>query len=312
MSKYSRLRWIAARLLRRRCAIAFIAAAPLASAAAQGSGWAPVEQALGRKGAMQPGDVAKFGFPRGDLRVMIGDLQLKPALALGSWVAFKHAPDGRAMAMGDLVLTESEVNPVVSALEQGGIEITAIHNHLLGSAPFTMYVHIRGVGKDVDLARAIRHALEASKTPLEAPAAAAPAPLELDTSAVARALGYSGTANGGVFQVSVPRNERITEGGMDVPPAMGVATGINFQPTGGGRAAITGDFVMTGSEVNTVMRVLRDGGISVTALHSHMIDETPRLYFMHFWANDDAIKLARTLNAALVRTNSSKPKITDR
>ncbi|HEY4130508.1 MAG TPA: DUF1259 domain-containing protein, partial [Gemmatimonadaceae bacterium] len=231
---------------------------------------------------------------------------------LGSWVAFERASDGHVMAMGDLVLTESEVNPVVSALEQGGVEITAIHNHLYGTSPFTMYMHIRASGKDVDIARAIRHGLEASKTPLQAPPASPPAPLGLDTIALAKAIGYSGKVNGGVFQVSVARNEHITEAGMDVPPSMGVATGINFQPTGGGKAAITGDFVMIGAEVNTVMRVLRSGGISVTALHSHMIDENPRLYFMHFWANDDAIKLAHTLNAALVRTNSTKPKITDR
>ncbi len=291
---------------------AMLGAFPFYCVDAQASTWTPVEQALGRTGAMQPGDVMKFSFPRRDLHPTAGDVQIKPALALGSWVAFKRMPDGRAMAMGDLVLTESEVNPVVSALEQGGVEVTAIHNHLIGASLLTMYMHIHAVGKETDIAHAIRHGLEASKTPLDTVAAAAPAPFELDTSGLAKALGYSGKVNGGVFQVAVARSERITEDGMDVPPAMGTATSINFQPTGNGRAAITGDFVMLGTEVNPVIRALRDGGIFVTALHSHMIGENPRLFFMHFWANDNALKLAHTLNAALMHTNSIKPKVTDR
>ena len=154
----------------------------------------------------------------------------------------------------------------------------------------------------------IRHALESSKTPLDTAPTAPPAAVDLDTAAVAKALGYGGRINGGVYQVGVARNEKIMEGGHEVPSSMGLATSINFQPTGGGKAAITGDFVMIGSEVNAVIRTLRDNGIAVAALHSHLIDETPRLYFMHFWANDDAIKLARGLNAALAETNSVKPR----
>ena len=285
-----------------------IAALPVTLRAQGSPSWAPVEQILGRAAVPQAGDVMRFNFPRRDLRVMIGDVQVKPSFALGSWVAFKRLPDGQAMAMGDLVLTESEINPVISALQQGGIEQTALHNHLLGASPTTMYLHINAVGKEQDIARALRRALESSKTPLDTVPAAPAAAFDLDTAALAKALGYSGRVNGGVYQVGVARSEKITENEHEVPSSMGLATSINFQPTGGGKAAITGDFVMLGGEVNPVIRALRDNGISVAALHSHLIGETPRLYFMHFWANDDAIKLARGLNAALAKTNSIKPK----
>jgi hypothetical protein len=295
-------------------ALAFTAATlvslPATLRAQTPSSWAPVEQILGRKAVPQAGDVMRFNFPRRDLRVMVGSVQVKPSFALGSWVAFKRLPGGQAMAMGDLVLTESEINPVITALQHGGVEQTALHNHLLGASPTTMYLHINAVGKEADIARAIRRALETSKTPLDT-AAAAPTPAAafgLDTAALAKALGYTGHVNGGVYQVGVARNEKVTENGHDVPGSMGLGTSINFQPTGGGKAAITGDFVMIGSEVNAVIRALRDNGISIAALHSHLIDETPRLYFMHFWANDDAIKLAHGLNAALAKTNSARPR----
>jgi len=277
-------------------------------ARAQTPSWAPVEQILGRKAVAQPSDVMRFNFPRRDLRVTVGDVQVKPSFALGSWVAFKRMPDGQAMAMGDLVLTESEINPVISALQQGGVEQTALHNHLLGASPNTMYLHINAVGKEADIARTIRRALESSKTPLDTAPSAPAGAFELDTVALAKALGYSGHVTGGVYQVGVARNEKIMENGHEVPSSMGLSTSINFQPTGGGKAAITGDFVMIGSEVNPVIRALRENGIGVAALHSHLIGETPQLYFMHFWANDDAMKLARGLNAALAKTNSVKPK----
>jgi hypothetical protein len=268
----------------------------------------PVQQILGRIAVPQAGDVMRFNFPRRDLHVTVDGVQVKPGFALGSWVAFKRMPDGQAMVMGDLVLTESEVNPVISALQQGGVEQTALHNHLLGASPTTMYLHINALGKEADIARAIRRALESTKTPLDTAPAGPAAAFELDTVALAKALGYTGHVNGGIYQVGVGRNERIMENGHEVPGSMGLGTSINFQPTGGGKAAITGDFVMIGSEVNQVIRALRANGIAIAALHSHLIDESPRLYFMHFWANDDAMKLARGLNAALAKTNSMKPK----
>ncbi len=271
------------------------------------STWASVEAALGRKGAMQPGNVIKFSFPRSDLSVNVGGVTLKPALALGGWVAFKETAKGQAMAMGDLVLTEDEVSPVMRALQAGGVEQTALHNHVLKESPRVMYMHILAHGDPTKIARTIHDALGQSKTPLgpaSPPSAASAA--DLDTAGIARALGVGGRLNGVVYQVSVPRGETIRESGMEVPPSMGVATAINFQPTGGGKAAITGDFVLRASEVNPVIRALRENGIEVTALHSHMLTEEPRLFFMHFWANDDAVTLAKGLRAALDKTNSKK------
>lgn len=269
--------------------------------------WSAIEQTLGRQGAMNPGGVRKFSFPRGDLQVMVGDVPLKPALALGSWVAFKPLQGGRVLALGDLVLTNDEVEPVMLRLQQAGIAQTAVHNHLLGESPRVMYMHIMAEGDPAKIAESLHAALEESKTPMTVAASPAPnAAIDLDTAAIARALGYAGKVNGGVYQVSVPRAERIVDMGSEIPPSMGVATAINFQPTGGGKAAITGDFVLLGSEVNSVLRTLRENGIQVTAVHSHMLEESPRLLFMHFWANDDAIKLATALHAALAHTNSKR------
>lgn len=239
--------------------------------------------------------------------VIASGVTLKPAFALGSWVAFLPTGDGQAMAMGDLVLLDSEVSAVMDALQAGGVEQSALHNHLLNETPHVMYIHISAHGDPVKIASAIKAALAKSATPLGAsPPAAAPSATDLDTAAVARALGVSGRLNGVVYQVSVPRSETITEMGQQLPASMGVATAINFQPTGGGKAAITGDFVMRGSEVNAVIRALKKNGIDVAALHSHLIDEEPRLYFMHFWANDDAVKLARGLREALDQTKSAR------
>ena len=271
--------------------------------------WASVEAALGRKGAMQPENVIKFSFPRSDLSVNVGGVTLKPALALGGWVAFKQVAAGQAMAMGDLVLIEDEVGPVMRALQAAGVEQTALHNHVLNETPHVMYMHILAHGDPVRVARSIHDALALSKTPLNPsspPSPAAAAAADIDTLGIARTLGVAGKSNGGVYQVSVPRSEAIRENGMEVPPSMGVATAINFQPTGGGKAAITGDFVLRANEVNPVIRALRSNGIEVTALHSHMLNEEPRLYFMHFWANDDAFKLAGALRAALDHTASKK------
>jgi hypothetical protein len=282
-----------------------VVASPLA--AQQTANWTSVEEALGRKGAMQPGDVIKFAFPRSDLTVTVKGVVLKPAFALGGWVAFKEIGQGQAMAMGDLVLTDDEVNPVMKALQAGGVEQSALHNHLLSETPDVMYMHILAHGDAAKIARTIHDALALSKVPLGTPSApAAPSAADLDTAGIAKALGFSGKLNGVVYQVSVPRSETIVEMGHEVPPSMGLATAINFQPTGGGKAAITGDFVLRGAEVNPVIRALRDHGIEVTALHSHLIDEEPRIYFMHFWANDDAVTLAKGLKAALDQTKSKK------
>ena len=276
------------------------------TALAADADWDAVAKAIGRSGTEMPGGVYRVGIGRSDLKVTVDDVQIKPSLALGSYMVFKKMGK-QAMVMGDLVLLQEEVNPVMKKLIEQGMEVTAIHNHVLRATPMVMYMHYQGHGDAGKLAAAVRSALEESKTPLEAPAKpASPPQIDLDTGAIEKALGAKGTNNGGVLAFNIRRAETIKAHGTEIPASMGMAIAINFQPTGNGRAAITGDFVLTGKEVNPVLRALRDNGIEVTALHSHMLDEQPRLFFMHFWANDDAVKLAKGLRAALDNTNSAK------
>ena len=269
--------------------------------------WRSVEDAMGRPGQPQPGDVMRFAMPRKDLHATLGDVAIKPGLALGSWAAFVQTEHG-AMVMGDLVLTEDEVGPVMRQLQEGGIEISAVHNHLIGESPHIVYMHIASHGDAVKMAHAIHDAVALTKTPGPDTGStpSASEPLGIDQKAVEEALGRSGKVNGGILQFGVPRADTIRENAMVLPPAMGIATAINFQSTGRGKAAITGDFVLLGKEVNPVMKALRENGIEVTAVHSHMLMEEPRLFFMHFWANDDAVKLAKGLKAAVDLTNSKK------
>ena len=342
---------------------------PAAAGAAEAD-WSKVADALGKSGTEMPGGVYRVGLPRTDLHVKLDGVDIKPTLALGSWLAFKGKGDA-TMVMGDLVLTEDEVGPVMKKLTENGIEITALHNHLLRAQPATLYMHVLGHGDPAKLATALHDGLALSKTPIrnatasansqaptpvasssQAPAAGSeqparngastattssqapsarseqparntpntvatssqspaggseePARLDLDTAMINRTLGAHGKAVGGVYQVGVPRAETIHDNGMEVPIAMGSAEAINFQPTGGGKAAITGDFVLTAKEVNPVLHALRENGIEVTAVHNHMLDDEPRLFFMHFWANDDAAKLAKGLRAALDQVNVAR------
>jgi hypothetical protein len=283
----------------------FVAGRPVA---AQKPSWSSaVDAELARPGNLQADSTYKFGFPRSDLDVRIGSVKLMPALALGSWVAFLPTGPMQAMVMGDLVLTESEIGPAMRALQGAGIEQTALHNHLRGESPHVMYMHIMARGNPSMIAKGIRAALDVTGTPKTAAAPSAPTnPVDLDTAGIAQALGRTGRTNGGVYQVSVPRAEIIRAEGVMIPPSMGVATAINIQPTGGGRAVATGDFVLLAAEVNRVIQALRGAGIEVTALHSHMLTESPRLLFMHFWASDDAVTIARGLRAGLDLTNSRR------
>jgi Domain of Unknown Function (DUF1259) len=291
-------------------AVCFILTPALALAQAgndRAGEWQPVEQAIGRSGQVQADGAYKVGFPRSDLKVSLAGIELKPALALGGWVAFSK-PGADSMIMGDLVLVEDEVTAVMTSLEANGVQVTALHNHVLRESPRVMYMHIGGHGDAVKLATTVKEAVALTKIPAPKPPAAVQQDIGIDTAGIEQALGYKGKANGSVFQIGVPRTESITEAGMRVPNSMGISTALNFQPTGGGKAAITGDFVLLGAEVNPVIQALRSNGIEVTALHSHMLDEQPRLFFMHFWAIDDAVKLAKGLRAALDKTNSQKGK----
>jgi hypothetical protein len=215
---------------------------------------------------------------------------------------------GEAMLMGDLVLLETEITPVMTKLLDGGLDITAIHNHILRASPATFYMHVGGHGDPQKMATVIRSALASSNTPFDPPAAnpSPPPAIDLDTTKLDEIIGVKGTANGGVYQFGVPRRDPIVEMGLKVTGPLGGANAINFQPTGNGKAAITGDFLVTGDEVNPLIRALRAGDIEVTAIHSHMLGEQPRLFFIHFWANDDAIKLARSIRAALEKTAIAK------
>jgi Domain of Unknown Function (DUF1259) len=265
--------------------------------------WKKVDAALGKTAAVS-GEVHRYGLPRSDLHVTLDGVAIKPALALGGWVAF--APmHGEAMLMGDLVLLETEITPVMTKLLDSGLDITAIHNHILRASPATFYMHVAGHGDPEKMAASIHSALSsASKTPFDQPATTAgPAPaLDLDTAKIDEAMGGKGTVNGGVYQFGIPRREPAVESAMPVNAALGGANAVNFQPTGNGKAAITGDFLVTGNEVNPLIRALRAGDIEVTAIHSHMLDEEPRMFFIHFWANDDGVKLAHGVRAALDKT----------
>jgi Domain of Unknown Function (DUF1259) len=263
--------------------------------------WSTVDTILSRKAAVS-GDMHRYGLPRSDLSVSLDGVTLKPGFALGGWIAFEPMGD-KAMMMGDLVLTEKEINPVMSKLLAEGLQVTALHNHLLRANPPTFYMHVAGTGDPAQMARLVRTALEESRTPFDvkppAGSTVASEDTSFDATKVDAAIGYKGKANGGVYQFSIPRADAIKMDGMAVPGAMGTAIAINFQPTGGGKAAITGDFVALSSELNPLITALRDNGIEVTAIHNHMVGEDPRAFFIHFWANDDAVKLANGLGAAL-------------
>ncbi len=266
---------------------------------AQGVTPGPIDEVLGRSG-QKTGDVYKVSFPRSDLHVSVHGLAIKPGLALGSWAAFLGTDD-KAMVMGDLVLLEGELNPVIAKLRSSGFEISAVHNHLLEESPRVLYAHYMGHGPATQLATSLRAALALSKTPLEKPAAAAEEAAPAWVKAVEDAVGRKGTFKGGVLSYGVARSDAITVDGMTIPPAAGVAEAINFQAGDSGNVATTGDFVLTAEEVNPVISELQSHQISVTALHSHMLTEQPRLFFMHFWSVGSPEAVGGGIKAALSR-----------
>jgi hypothetical protein len=277
-------------ITRLRCLITLCALLLPILVRAQGVTTEPIDQALGRSG-QKTGEVYKIAFPRSDLHVSAHGVAIKPGLALGSWAAFLGTDD-KAMVMGDLVLLEGEVNPVVAKLRSSGFEISAVHNHLMEETPRVLYVHYMGHGPAAQLAASLRAALSVSKTPLEKPAGAAEeAAPPAWVKAVEDGVGRKGTFKSGVLSYGVPRSDAITMGGMTIAPTAGVAQAVNFQAADSGKVATTGDFVLTADEVNPVISELQGHEIAVTALHSHMLTEQPRLFFMHFWSvgNPDAV-----------------------
>jgi hypothetical protein len=269
--------------------------------------WNAVSQAIGVPGKLMDGETYRINMPRRDMQVTVGDVAVKPGLALGSWIAFKLMGN-QTMMMGDLVLTEAEVNPVLAQLQELGIQQTALHKHLPGETPRIWWMHIMGHGDPVTLAKNVRTALQLTATPLTPPpSAASPSTIDLGTAAIDAALGRKGTTDGGIYKFSIGRADTVTQDGITLNAALGVATALNFQPTGGGKAAINGDFVMLAEEVNPVLDALRKNKIQIVELHNHGLTEQPHLYYAHFWANDDAVTLAKGLRAALDQTNSAKP-----
>jgi hypothetical protein len=260
---------------------------------------ATIAREIGKAGETQ-GDVYKISLARTDLQVSIEGVLLKPGLALGSWIAFKSVGQG-AVAHGDLVLGEDEVAPVVRELEERGVRITALHNHLIHELPRVMFLHFWGQGEAGTLAQHLKQALSKTKTPFGEAKKGETRPEEVgfDPEQIQAMLGHKGTVKNGVLHVAVPRPETIMESFVEQPPSMGTATAINVQGAGAGKVAATGDFVMSEDEVNPVARALAAHGIQVTALHNHLVHSSPTLFFMHFWANDSAEKVSKGLRAGL-------------
>lgn len=266
--------------------------------------WQAVEKVFGRKGNL-PDDVFKITFPRSDLEVKVGEVSVEPGLALTSWIAFKQAGN-HAMIMGDLVLLDEEIAPVMKKFVESGVEVTSLHNHIVGESPRVMYIHFSGQGDPVKFAKTMNAALALTNTPLTPPQPHQSSS-SVEWSKVESILGWTGQHKGNLLSIAIPRAEAITENGMEIPPSLGVATALNFQMIGK-VASTTGDFVLIADEVNPVVKALTEHSITVTAIHNHMLSESPRLFFLHFWGVDDPEKLARGLKAALDKTNSAKKK----
>ncbi|WP_328403402.1 DUF1259 domain-containing protein [Nocardia sp. NBC_00403] len=270
--------------------------------------WKPITETLGRTGKFgDDNTVYRIPLVRTDLQVTTAGVPIKPGLSLGGYAVFGKYDDG-TLLMGDLVVTEQELPKVTDALHANGIEQTALHKHLLEQSPPIWWTHIHAMGDPAQLAKGLEAALDATAI---GPAAVPPAqqpPVDIDTAAVDAALGRKGTADGGLYKYTLARAETITDTGHVLPPTYGVTTVINFQPTGDGKAAINGDFALTGPEVNKVIEALRRGGISVVEVHNHALTDSPRLFYLHYWANEDAVALAKALRPALDATNLAPAK----
>jgi LysM repeat protein len=259
--------------------------------------WVQINRIFGKEG-IEIDNVLKFTFPRYDLKVNIGPIVLEPELALTSWSAF-HQMESHSMMMGDLVLQENEVYPVISKLKEVGLEVTALHNHLLWETPRIMYLHVEGIGHLINLADGVKSALALTSTPLFDIRSRYQIPFDWTT--VEAIIGQKGQKQGRVLMLSIPRHKPVFENGMEIPPAMGLNHVINIQAERK-NVATTGDFVLLAKQVNPVVRVLTENNITVTAVHNHMLKESPRLFFLHFWGLDEPNVIASGLRRALKQT----------
>ncbi|MCB5906868.1 DUF1259 domain-containing protein [Streptomyces pinistramenti] len=265
--------------------------------------WEDVANALGRRGNMLRGTIYHTGFPRRDLYVISDGVLVTPGLALGTHVAFVRYADGSTMAMGDVVVTEDETQQVCDAWQAHGIEQTALHKHLLAQTPDLWWAHVHAHGDDpVALARGLRAGFDRTGTPPAGPPGRQGS-VDLDVAGVEAALDVRGTTEDGLYKCLFVRRETIVDGRLVLPAGLGATCAFNFQPVGGGRVALSGDFAMVAEEVQDVLRLLRRGGIKLVELHNHHLTETPRLFFTHFWAVGDAVELARALRSAVEAAN---------
>jgi len=254
-----------------------------------------VEKILEAKGQVQEGALI-LQFPRTDISVSIDGDPLPTALGFISWVTWKTTGD-QTLVMGDLVLLEKEVNPVISALEAVKIGVSALHNHFMQEQPRIMFMHIEGMGKAAELARGMKNALGKTATPQQVAPETPQAPVPLDTRRIQEVMGYSGINSGGVFKIVVGRPGVISHG-MELTSSLGMNSWAGFVGTNE-RAHVAGDMAMTAPEVNRVIHALRNGGIEVVAVHNHMLDEQPRMFFLHYWGSGRAENLAQTVRSAL-------------
>jgi hypothetical protein len=270
--------------------------------------------ALGKQGDYKA-NVLKVNIPRNDLSVTVANVKTPTPFGFGGWVAMTKGTGGMDVMMGDLVLTQEEVNPVISALLDNGLEVTALHNHFFWEEPRVFYMHVHGHGKPADLAQKVKPALDLIGKGNSRPAAApAPGPATtLDTAKIAQIVGQQGEPTGAVYKITVGRDDlKVTEMGAPINARMGLNTWAAFVGTNE-NAAVAGDVAMLAGEVTPVLKTLRKNGIDVVAIHHHMVDTRPAIYFLHYWGSGPAEKLANAFKATLgelgkpAKTTAAKP-----
>ena len=264
---------------------------------------ASIERITGTKGKENNGEY-KITVPQNDLNIMVDGFRIIPAMGLGTWTAFTPTSGG-AMVMGDIVLTETDLKPVQQEVIRQGLTITAIHNHFVRNHPNVMYMHIGGAGRTDSMAVKVKAVLDKVKETRGVDPASANAPdvsNTLDTAGLNRLLGYRGEMSKGVYKYTIGRPDiNLTEHGVPVSSFLGFNTWAAWQGSPE-QAAVAGDFTMLENEVEGVIKALVEHGIEVVAVHNHMVQEQPRIFFLHYWGIGNAEKLARGLRAALDQT----------